>query len=414
MKRRMMMMCVVLGVFVLVFGMGSAQAATKITMWTLFGGGEGGIMTDLIAQFNKEHPDIVVEEQIIDWGQYYGKLLTSLLANEAPDVCIMHLAVLPDYASRGVLNAIDTVVPSGFTDKLLPNIVERAKYDGKLYAIPMDSHPLVLYYNKTALKDAGLVDGHGDVLVPKTWAELLDYSTQFTAKAGKAGMTAATDSLFGERVWSSLYSQLGGPFQNPATGKVEIDEEKAAKAYEMLYQFYSAKLAPAPLTYADSESLFVNNENAYHFNGVWAMSVYPNTEGLEFGVTEVPALEGGKPLTCSDSHSLVFPKGKDDAKFQAAVTFGAWFSAHTMDWAKAGHIPVNTEVQQSDAFLNLPMRKDYIGAGENSVLAPSVKGWPEIRQVMWEVGERAMSGAQTPAEAANELKTRIEEIGAAQ
>jgi multiple sugar transport system substrate-binding protein len=410
--RRRLMVGAVLCAFVLTFGAFQAQAATKITMWTLFGGGEGSIMTSLIQQFNKEHPDIVVEEQIVDWGQYYNKLLTSLLAGEAPDVCIMHLAVLPDYASRGVLNPIDAVMPVGFTDKLLPNIVERAKYDGKLYAIPMDSHPLVMYYNKKALKAAGLVDAKGDVLVPKTWAELLDYSKKFTEKTGKPGMTASTDSIFGERVWSSLYAQMGGLFQNPKTGKLEVDQEKAAKAYEMLYQFYSAKLAPAPLTYADSESLFVNNENAYHFNGVWAMSVYPTTEGLEFGVASIPALDG-KPLTCSDSHSMVFPKGKDEAKFKAAVTFGTWFSGKTMEWAKAGHIPVNMEVQKSEAFLNLPMRKDYLAAAENSVLAPSVKGWPEIRQVMWEMGEKAMTGAETPANAAKALKTRIEEIGAA-
>ena len=94
-------------VFMLIFSLflmvsGSTEAQTKITLWSMFSGGEGYIMTDLIEQFNAEHPDIVLEEQLIEWDQYYNKLMTGLLADEAPNVGIMHLAVLPDYASRAV------------------------------------------------------------------------------------------------------------------------------------------------------------------------------------------------------------------------------------------------------------------------------------------------------------------------
>ena len=412
--KRTLIVLLVLCALVASFGVSQAQAATKISMWTLFGGGEGSIMTDLIAQFNKENPEIVVEEQIIDWGQYYNKLLTSLLAGEAPDVGIMHLAVLPDYASRGVLNPIGDLLPKGFADKFLKNILAQAMFDGKQYAIPMDTHPMVLYYNKKALKAAGLVDAKGEALVPKTWAELLDYSQKFKAKTGKAALTLETGPMLGERWWIAMYSQLGANFLDPKTGKLLVDLDKATKAYEEIAKFFKDGLTVVPMGYADGESLFINGECAYHFNGVWAMSVYPATKDLEFGVTYLPALAGSKPLTWGDSHSLIFPKGKDKAKFEAALVFGTWFSEHTMEWAKAGHLPVNGDVIKSEAFLNLPMRKDYIGVAENAVLAPSVKGWTEIRQAMWDNGEKTMSGQQTPAQAAAELKKKIEEIGAAQ
>jgi multiple sugar transport system substrate-binding protein len=404
----------VLCAFVFSFSVSQSQAATKITLWTLFTGGEGYIMTDLVKKFNAEHPDIVVEEQIVAWGEYYNKLLTSLLAGEAPDVGIMHLAVLPDYASRGVLNPIDAALPAGFADKFLKNILSQAKYDGKQFAIPIDTHPMVMYYNKKALKAAGLVDAKGEVLVPKTWAELLDYSKKFKEKTGKWGLTLETGPMLGERWWIAAYSQVGASFLNPKTGKLEVDLDKATKAYDLIAQFYKAGVAPVPMNYNDAESLFINGENAYHFNGVWAMAVYPTTEGLEFGVTSLPALEGSKPFTWGDSHSLVFPKGKDDAKFKAALTFGVWFSEHTMEWAKAGHLPVNGDVMKSEAFLNLPMRKDYVGVGETAVLAPSVKGWTQIRQAMWDNGEKTLLGQQTTAQAAEALKKKIEEIGAAQ
>ncbi len=82
-------------------------------------------MSDLIARFNAEHPDIVIEEQLIEWAQYYNKLLTGLLSGEAPDIGIMHLAVLP-IMSRGVLSPIEGIIPQDFTDKFLDNIIEKA------------------------------------------------------------------------------------------------------------------------------------------------------------------------------------------------------------------------------------------------------------------------------------------------
>ena len=389
----------------------SVEAQTKITFWTLFSGGEGYIVTSLVEQFNKEHPDIIVEEQVIEWGQYYNKLMTGLLAGEAPNVGIMHLAVLPDYASRGVLNSIEGGVPEGFADRYLPNIFAQAQYDGSLYAIPLDTHPMVMYYNKSVLAEAGIT---AENMIPKTWDDLMANAKQVKEKTGKWGLTLETGPMFGERLWIATYSQFGAKFLDEASGKLVVDADKATQAYELMNSFVKAGVNPAPADYTECESLFINNESAYHLNGVWAMSVYPDTEGLEFGVTSLPALESSTPYTWGDSHSLVFPKGSDPEQLKAALTFGEWFSEKTMEWAKAGHLPVNKAVIESDDFLNLPMRADFVGVGTNAVLAPSVKGWTQIRQEMWEVGERLIGGDLDPQTAAKEIKTKIEDISAAQ
>jgi multiple sugar transport system substrate-binding protein len=415
MKNRGKKIVIMIAALSLVLGMGlqPAAAQVKITMWSLFSGGEGHIMSDLIARFNAEHPDIVIEEQLIEWAQYYNKLLTGLLSGEAPDIGIMHLAVLPDYASRGVLSPIEGIIPQDFTDKFLDNILEKAYYDEHLFAVPIDTHPMVMYYNKKTLKEAGLVDANGEVLVPKTWNELMDYAKKVKEATGKWGFTAEntnTGAMIAERSWIALYSQLGAEFLDPATGKLAVDVEKAAKAYETIAALYQAELGPAPIDYAEGETLFVNGGTAYHLNGVWAMAVYPETEGLEFGVTSIPTLEGDKPYTWGDSHSFVFPQKGDDAKLKAALTFAQWFSEHTMEWAKAGHLPVNKAVMESEEFMHLPMRQDYVGVGETAMLAPSVKGWSQIREEMWEIGQRVVLGELTPQAAAEELKQKIEEI----
>ena len=308
-----------------------------------------------------------------------------------------------------MLNPIEGGVPEGFTEKFLANIVDKAQYDGSLYAIPIDTHPMVLYYNKSVLAEAGIAEEN---MVPKTWDDLMANAKKIKEVTGKWGLTLESGAMFGERFWIAAYSQLGATFLDEASGKLVVDVDKAAQAYELISSFIKADLQPAPADYAECESLFTNNETGYHMNGVWAMSVYPDTEGLEFGVTSLPAVEGSTPYTWGDSHSLVFPRGSDEAQLKAALTFGQWFSEKTMEWAKAGHLPVNKGVLDSEAFLNLPMRKDYIGVGKNAMLAPSVKGWTQIRQEMWEVGERLIGGELDPQAAAEEVKMKIEDISA--
>ena len=58
--KRSVGLLLVLAVFTLLV-VAEASAKTTITLWTLFSGGEGFIMTDLVKKFNAEHPDIEVQ-----------------------------------------------------------------------------------------------------------------------------------------------------------------------------------------------------------------------------------------------------------------------------------------------------------------------------------------------------------------
>ncbi|MCD6101161.1 MAG: ABC transporter substrate-binding protein [Candidatus Marinimicrobia bacterium] len=383
-----------------------------ITIWTFFGGGEGYIMTNLIKQFNQEHPDIEVQEQIVEWGQYYNKLLTAIVAGEPPDIGVMHLSVLPDYAERGALTPLNEFFPKSFLEDFVPEVINKAYFDGKLYAIPIDTHPMVLYYNKTVLKKAGLVDANGNVLIPKTWDELLEYAKKAKEKLGlNVGLTFETGPMLGERLFIAVYTQLGGKFYDPKTKTIHLDVEKAEKTYKILKRFFDEKVSQV-IDYATGESLFQNDKTAYHINGVWAMAVYPTVEGLDFGVTSIPALPGSKPYTWADSHTWVIPKKPkmDEEKVKAAATFIKWFIEHTYEWAKAGHLPVLRSVLKSEEFLNLPMRKDYVDVINYVVPAPSMRGWTEMRQKMWDLGQAVILEDITPADAAKELLSTIKEI----
>jgi len=403
---------VILFVVLSVMFLGTLSAKNvEITFWTLFSGGEGHIMTQFVEDFNASHPEITVKAQKIDWLEYYNKLLTGLISGQPPDVAIMHLSVLPDYASKGVLTPVKDYVPKAFLDEYLPNIIERAHYNGELVALPLDTHPLVFYYNKKVIESAGLVDANGNPKVPQTWDEYIAWGQAVQSATGDYGASIDKFGMLGERWFIALYNQLGGSFYNEEAGKVIIDKDLAEKVYEIINASFANEMTPVT-DYDGGEALFINDKAAYHLNGVWAMAVYPDTEGLDFGVTQVPAIEGSKPYTWGDSHSIIFPRSPNQSKekLEAAVTFAKWVVEHSYEWAKAGHLPVVTDVLESEEFQSLPMREDYMEAASNAVLAPSVIGWSEFREEMWEICQKLVIGEFTEEEAAQELVNKANSI----
>ncbi len=221
----------------------SVTAKTKITVWTFFGGGEGFIVTDLIKKFNAENPDIEVVEQIVEWGELYNKLTTAVVAGDPPDVSVMHLALVPDFASRGALTALDKYASKDLIADYVPPIISKAYFAGKLYAIPFDTHPLVFYYNKKLLKQAGLVDQNGQPLVPKTWDEMIEYAKTVKSKLGlETALSVELGPMIGERLFAAYYTQLGGEFYDQKTNTIKLDIEKAKKTYEFIKNLYDSNI----------------------------------------------------------------------------------------------------------------------------------------------------------------------------
>src|SRR5438309_8524495 len=148
-------------------GTSFAESLTKaqnvnIAFWNLFSGGDGGRMKTMISQFNSSQAGkIKVTPTTLTWGvPYYTKLTTSTVAGQAPDVAILHLSRLASFAPKGLLQEIDsgmlakTGVKAG---QISSRPWSTAHSGGKLYAIPLDTHPMVMYYNKEIVKKAGLL-----------------------------------------------------------------------------------------------------------------------------------------------------------------------------------------------------------------------------------------------------------------
>ncbi len=325
----------------------AAQAKETIVWWDFLGGGDGVRMKSLIDQFNKEHADTVeIQATTLDWGvPFYTKVQTSAAVGQGPDVMTYHLSRMPLGISTGALSEITPaeLAASGIkAGDFVPADWKAAQgTDGKQYAVPLDIHSIVLYYNKPLLKAAGLL---GDDGKPKGLDGVANWDAalaKLTAN-GVSGLSVPGDGATAWRIFYTLFNNLA----------------KATTAIAEMAKWVKNGWTPANTEYPASIALFTSGKAAMHINGVW----------------EVPTMVYNHPATWADSHSFAIPDRKgnpvDPAKRKLVLDTIHWFNEHSLSWAGGGHVPAYVPVQNSADFKNLKPNSDYSGLAATAVFDP--------------------------------------------
>ena len=389
------------------------QRPIEIRMWTLLSGGDGARMRALVEDFNASQRAVRVTSTTLKWGEpFYTKLITSSVVGAGPDIATVHLSRLPNLAGGGVLRPIGDaeLAAAGLRGSdYFPRQWEKSRYEGRNYAIPLDMHPMVMYYNKTLAGKAGLLDGAG-VLKPIVGYEALTAAfAGVRERSGKAGlaMEASQGSYAIWRLWLSLLNQRkatlieNGRF---AYGRAGVEELAKVSAW------FTRGYGPAGLDYPASTSQFMGGGAGFMLNGVWEVpelvrATRQRTLGFEYGIVPLPRLYQDASVW-TDSHAFAMPsnegKPMDPAKLQGVLAFMAYVSRHSMGWAEGGHVPAYRPVAESPAARALMPNALYAEAAQNVVYDPD--GWymgaaGPVEAMASKFMPGALSGQLTPAEA---------------
>lgn len=387
----------------------------EIEFWNLFTGGDGEYMDQIVEEFNKTHPDIKVNSTVLDWGQYYTKLTTAIATGNAPDVAVAHTSRLADLVQQGLLMELDNLAElTGVDwDTFNQTILDATIVDGIHYAVPIDTHPIVFYYNKKYLRNAGLLDENERPILENTPEGFIKFMNTLKASLPEGVFalsfpTAGSDPF---RVWFSFYKQLGGgPILSKDMRNVTMDREAALQAAKYLYSWYYEHEF-VPLHLQDFYEDFQAGRAASIITGVWATGIWETTEGLEFGVIPFPKVFG-KQAQWADSHTLVLPykRRADQEKVKAAITFANFVAEHGELWAKAGHVVSKVTVLEKDAFKSLPYRSDYAAAANYAVFEQSgAKTWA-VRDAIIRNLDTILSRDATPEAAIENMVKEIKAI----
>ena len=398
--------------FVVVFSSSAVAEVVTVDYWNLFGGGDAEFMDEIVAEFNAAHENIEVDVTRLEWEEYYTKLKTATASGNGPDIAIAHVTRLKELANEGLVVSLDKLGAEVDIDwsQYNPNILEGAKIEGMIYGVPLDTHPLVFYYNKEHLAEADLLAEDGTPKMEGSFMEFMEkLKTDSSAKYPMTNWTKLTAEGH-YRVWWSLYNQLDG---SPVVtdGELTIDEEKAVEAIEYMQEFYDNDYSPLHSEYMENVNLFRNGEAASLLTGVWITGTLEDTENLDFGVIPMPQIFNNRSVW-GDSHTLVLPYARDvdQTKRKAALTFAKWATDHGELWAKAGHIPSNEAVQEKEAFQNMPYRMDYVEAADYVTFDSAGSYTWSIRSEMTTALSKVWNDQITAEEAVAEASRAVERL----
>ena len=345
-----------------------------VTFWHLFGGGDGARLAAILDEIDGEHADSDVRELILPWGNpYYTKLALAAVGGSPPDVAVMHATRIPAFAPAGLLEELtpELLAKHGLeADGFLEKPWKSGQSGGRQYAIPLDTHPFVLYYNTELTEKAGLLEG--DELKPLDGPDaLLDAFTAVKEETGKTGVVFETRGVTPWRLFLTLYSQLdGAPIIEDGGSRIGMEDDKAIRALEWIGEISKRGVGGPDADYQASVALFGNQTAAFAFNGEWEVTTFQASK-LPFSMRTIPTIFD-RPATQADSHTFVIPRnaGRSPERLDATLAFIARMVDKGLAWAEGGHIPAYREVYESDAYRELSPQSNYADAAENLVFDP--------------------------------------------
>ena len=392
---------------------GGQPDPADVIYWHLFGGGDGVNMTKMVQTFQRTS-HLSVESTLLSWGNpYYTKLALAASSGRPPDVAISHLSRLPLLAEAGLLEPVENagVAAAGITpDKFTPAAWKKATVSGKVYAVPLDTHPFVMFYNVDLARKAGLLNAAGDNLKPmKGRNDFVDALKAMKQASGQYGAISANtaDPATTWRWFMTVYSGLAGPIVSDQGTKVTIDRAALEETFAFMQSLTgSLGLMPGNAADATVTQLFSQGKAGFLFDGEWQIPTYrgvklPGGKPFNFNVVPFPAILGSKQVAYADSHSLVIPKSttRPAQRTADAVAFIKGLLDLSAIWAGGGHIPAWLPVQTSKAFLDQKPQSNYIKAAFNAVYDPP--GWytgagSDFQNAMGSVITEVLAGAISP------------------
>ncbi|WP_022882764.1 extracellular solute-binding protein [Gryllotalpicola ginsengisoli] len=356
---------------------GSQLNPKTLVYWNLFGGGDGTRMQTMEAGYQKTHGGAAsLQSTTFAWGNpYYSKLTLATVGHKPPDVAISHLTRAKPLYDGGILEPITeehlALVGLKASD-FNPTPWNAQKTDGNNIAVPLDTHPLVMFYNVAVLKKAGLIGGDGQVVnldSMDTFEAALAEISKVTKGPAITSANVGGETATEWRVFWTLYNQNSAatPFLSHDGADLTVNWDVFEDVTSRLQRWVKQGWLNSGLDYATAQSYMFTGKAGMYLEGEWELTTAQLIKGLDFDMAPLPTLYD-RPAAQADSHTFVLPK-KDRTPEQLEQVMGFIKSMleQSMTWAKGGHIPAYLPIANSAAYHKLLPQAHYASAAQHAV-----------------------------------------------
>jgi len=299
--------------------------AGKVTItWTTWGDPqELTAFKAFDTQFMKTHPTInVVFDPVADYNDYTAKLLIELSSHTAPDVFYVGDDQIGKFVSTGQLEPLNAILASSkqiSASLFAPGLFGAAVSKGTYYGVPTDCNPDAFWYDKTALKAAGITQdpatlaAEGKLTIPV-----------FLAMVDKLHAHGLNGAAFWN-YWSTPYSwisQYGGQVYNSAGQFVLPSDPVSVHALQVMAQYFQDKsfLVADTLPSNQPDTMFLQHKLGFYVQGRYTIStIDQGGDPGNYDVAPWPSASG--KITASGVATAYLAINKSTQHMSAAATF---------------------------------------------------------------------------------------------
>jgi lactose/L-arabinose transport system substrate-binding protein len=371
---------------------------------------------ELMPQFSEKYPNIKVEFIDEEFGAHHEKLLTTLVAGTgAADIVGIEDSRLPMMADTGGLADL-TEYMTLYKDKIVPYKLHLATYQGKIYSVPWDGSPCLLYYRRDICEQYEI--DPEQIVTYDDWLEAgekLKKATDGQVKLWNIGK----DSSFPLINWT--WQQGGGLYDLDGT-KVIIDGPKGVRTLEFIKRLWGAGVVHQNLPWDAWNATYKDGTSVLFPGAIWLANIIkgiaPETSG-KWGVVRVPAWEkdGSQAMTWGGSQLAIPAQGKHIAEAFKFLEFTQLTQeGQEMLWKVGDLFPVLIEAKDWP-IMNEPV--EFYGgqsalklyAEVNAEVLPYTygKGWLEAERIVGLQVAEVLDGRKTPEQALADAAKEIRE-----
>ncbi|MBV9228345.1 MAG: sugar ABC transporter substrate-binding protein [Chloroflexi bacterium] len=281
-------------------GGGSGSGGSASITWSTWGNpGEIARFQAFTNKYNADHKANVKLVPIPVFNDYLPKILTELNGGVAPDVFYAdgtHIARL--IQNQTIVELTPLLAGPRSQEKVddyISGLFSAAKTkSGKIYGLPVDCNPLVLWYNKKVLQEAGVTDDPATLASQGTWTkDTFAAMLEKVRTKGKYGYILDDEA---DRYWSWVTTHDGKVYDDNGYGNLIVqDDPNSVAILSWLVDGVRSKLITFGATINKGQGAdlaFMSDQVAFVSAGRWYLPEFKTVNGLQYDIVPWPSKSG--------------------------------------------------------------------------------------------------------------------------
>ncbi|WP_059104108.1 ABC transporter substrate-binding protein [Shouchella shacheensis] len=305
-----------------------SQGVKQLTFSAWGNPAEQEVYQRAVDEFNEMHDDVEVSMTGIPADSYFRTIMTRLQGGQAPDVFYVGAENISTLIGNETIvelsDFLETDASHVTADEFPEDIWGAAKQDDQIYGLSVDSNPMLMYYNKTLLENAG-VKSPQEHYEEGNWNwETFEQVTGQLRDAGYYGFVQEgghADML--SWVWTN-----GGEFSNENDEIVADQDERTLEALEYVHRmvqenhFIFAGTLPQG---QGGDAMFVSNQVGFVAAGRWLTPLFSESN-LEFDYIPWPTNTGNQMEPANIATAYIAANQESD-HLEEAMQFISYYAS---------------------------------------------------------------------------------------